>query len=268
MLDGKRLWSAFCNGYCDDIPNGPQDRTRTAETWHDWRFFISGPVHSQLLPLLAHSAVNNSFANGDSWLLAYRRGERLCVAGNLQYEPATLWGYPPSHQQVRKLTALVSFFLMIFCLCAKHLQLRFSSQHYCGSEVEREQDTLRPLFFTQSLWQPHISEPHQEWYQLCGRRSFFSAIQPAGEQKKKKKIYTYVHAHSWMYLGSTYRQRRKFIYQVSCVKFTVWTCITLLLTSYLGIKNLVFTPFIWVYGYITHTDGLTHTRKRTPTHYD
>lgn len=132
--------------------------------------------------MLARPAVSAAVANGNSWLLAYRRGERLCVAGYLQYEPASLWGHSHSHEQVRKQTTRQQ---KVFSV--KHLQtFHIFPQHYYWSTAEREQDTVGPLFIPESLWKPHLPEPYQERHQLCGRRSVLSTIQPAGEQWQNK----------------------------------------------------------------------------------
>lgn len=87
MLDGQNLCSAFSNGHCDGIPNGPEDRKGTAETRRHRGFLIGSFLH---VPLLAGPAVSHAVARGNSRLLAYRGRERLRVAGHLQHEPASV----------------------------------------------------------------------------------------------------------------------------------------------------------------------------------
>lgn len=95
MLNGRDLWSDSSVGHCNDVPNGPENRT--AETWQGRNL-----IHNRLLRLLVRSAVAAPTAGCNGRLLAYRRGERLCVAGHLQYEPAALRGHPLPHKQVKK----------------------------------------------------------------------------------------------------------------------------------------------------------------------
>lgn len=64
MLDGKRLRSAFSNGYSNDIPNGPE--YGKAKALHGWRFFIRDLIHSLPLSLLACPAVSVSVASSNS----------------------------------------------------------------------------------------------------------------------------------------------------------------------------------------------------------
>ena len=113
------------------------------------------------------------------------------ISGYMQMKPQTLWLRCSGCWVKRQLRKRV--LTMFFCL--KHLQLLlFSQQHYCGSAAEREQDSVGAFFLTQPLWKPHLSEPHQERYQLRGRRSLLITIQPAGEQSCHAPSNTWMHS--------------------------------------------------------------------------
>lgn len=163
---------------------------------------VLSTASSLLCWLALLSIIRLPMVTADCWLIEGEKGFvwlAICSMNQPPYEAI------PSH--INRLENLPQWVLSaLFSLFAKYLQFsHFCQQHYCGPEAEWEQDTVGPLFFTQSLWQPHLSEPHQEWYQLCGRWSILSTIQPAGEWWQifiYMCIHEHIHANARSYVNA------------------------------------------------------------------